>query len=203
MNRALYIAKTGLEAQEFRLATISNNIANANTFAYKKGRAEFVDLMYQNVRQPGAKANANEDSTLPSGLQVGTGTKAIGVQKIHSEGNMIVTDNQLDLAINGRGFFRALDQNGTEMYFRDGSLQLNQNGNLVTSSGFLLEPSITIPNDTTEIFITQDGEVSVKQPGTAAPSIVGQIELTTFPNPSGLTSRIVFKYSGSYFFITF
>lgn len=188
MNRALYIAKTGLEAQDFRLATISNNIANANTFAYKKGRAEFVDLLYQNVRQPGAKANTNEDSTLPSGLQVGTGTKAVGVQKIHGQGNISITENQLDIAIDGRGFFRAVDQNGTEMYFRDGSFQMNQNGNLVTSSGFLVEPAITIPNDTTEIFISQDGEVSVKQPGTAAPTIVGQLELTTFPNPSGLNS---------------
>ncbi len=188
MNRALYIAKTGLEAQDFRLATISNNIANANTFAYKKGRAEFVDLMYQNVRQPGTKANANEDSTLPSGLQVGTGTKAVGVQKIHTQGNIVVTDNQLDVAVNGRGYFRAVDQNGQEMYFRDGSFQLNQNGEIVTSSGFLLEPAITVPNDTTEIFITGDGEVSVKQPGTIAPAVIGQIELTTFPNPSGLNS---------------
>ena len=188
MNRALYIAKTGLEAQDFRLATISNNIANANTFAYKKGRAEFVDLMYQNVRQPGAKATSNDDNTLPSGLQLGTGTKAVGVQKIHSQGNVMVTENKLDIAIDGRGFFKALDQNGTQMYFRDGSFQLNQNGDLVTSSGYLLEPAINIPLDTTEIFITQDGEVSVKQSGVATPSIVGQIELTTFPNPSGLTS---------------
>lgn len=188
MNRALYVAKTGLEAQDFRLAAISNNIANANTFSYKKGRAEFVDLMYQNVRQPGAKANANEDSTLPSGLQLGTGTKAIGVQKIHSQGNMMITDNQLDVAIDGRGFFKTLDQNGTEMFFRDGSFQLNQNGDVVTSSGHLIEPAINIPLDVTEIFISPDGEVSVQQPGVAAPSIVGQIEVTTFPNPSGLSS---------------
>lgn len=186
MNHALFIAKTGLEAQEFRLATIANNIANANTFGFKKGRAEFVDLMYQNVRQPGAKANANEDSTLPSGLQIGTGTKAIGVQKIHTQGNIIVTDNKLDVSINGRGFFKALDQNGVEMFFRDGSFQLNQNGDMVTSSGHLLEPAINIPADAVEIFITQDGEVSVKQPGDPTPAVVGQIELSTFLNPSGL-----------------
>lgn len=186
MNHALFIAKTGLEAQEFRLATIANNIANANTFGFKKGRAEFVDLMYQNVRQPGAKANANEDSTLPSGLQIGTGTKAIGVQKIHTQGNIIVTDNKLDVSINGRGFFKALDQNGVEMFFRDGSFQLNQNGDMVTSSGHLLEPAINIPADAIEIFITQDGEVSVKQPGDPTPAVVGQIELSTFLNPSGL-----------------
>ncbi len=186
MNRALYIAKTGLEAQTFRLAAISNNIANANTFAFKKGRAEFVDLMYQNVRQPGAKATSNEDNTFPSGLQLGTGTKAVGVQKIFSQGNLMVTDNQLDVAIQGRGFFRALDQNGNEMYFRDGSFQTNQNSDLVTSSGYLVEPAINIPLDATEVFIGKDGEVSVKQPGVAQPSVVGQLELTTFPNPSGL-----------------
>lgn len=186
MNRTLYIAKTGLEAQDFRLATISNNLANANTFAYKKGRAEFVDLMYQNVRQPGAKATNNDENTYPSGLQLGTGVKAVGVQKVFSQGNIMITDNQLDVAVQGRGFFRAIDQNGNEMYFRDGSFQTNQNGDLVTSSGFLLEPAINIPLDTTEIFISRDGEVSVKQPGVAQPAIVGQMELATFPNPSGL-----------------
>ncbi|GKT11108.1 MAG: flagellar basal-body rod protein FlgG [Thiomicrorhabdus sp.] len=186
MNRALYVAKTGLEAQQFRLAAISNNIANANTYAYKAGRAEFDDLMYQNVRQPGAQASQNESSTLPSGLQLGTGVKAIGVQKIHTQGNLVVTDNQLDLAIEGKGFFQALDQNGDLMYTRDGSFQVNQDGDVVTSSGYLLEPNINIPQNSTDISITRDGAVFVTEPGNTAQTQVGQIELSTFMNPAGL-----------------
>ena len=188
MNRALYIAKTGLEAQQFRLAAISNNLANANTYAYKTGRAEFDDLLYQNVRQPGAQATQDESNTLPSGLQLGTGVKAIGVQKIHTQGNLMVTDNQLDIAIEGKGFFQALDQEGNLMYTRDGSFQVNQNGDVVTSSGYLLEPNINIPQDSTNISITRDGAVFVSQPGQVAQNQVGQIELTTFINPAGLES---------------
>ncbi len=188
MNRALYIAKTGLEAQQFRLAAISNNLANANTYAYKTGRAEFDDLLYQNVRQPGAQATQDESNTLPSGLQLGTGVKAIGVQKIHTQGNLMVTDNQLDIAIEGKGFFQTLDQEGNLMYTRDGSFQVNQNGDVVTSSGYLLEPNINIPQDSTNISITRDGAVFVSQPGQVAQNQVGQIELTTFINPAGLES---------------
>ena len=188
MNRALYIAKTGLEAQQFRLAAISNNLANANTYAYKAGRAEFDDLLYQNVRQPGAQATQDETNTLPSGLQLGTGVKAIGVQKIHTQGNLMVTDNQLDVAIEGKGFFQALDQDGNLMYTRDGSFQMNQNGDVVTSSGYLLEPNINIPQDVTNISITRDGAVYITQPGNVTQNQVGQIELTTFINPAGLES---------------
>ncbi len=188
MNRALYIAKTGLEAQQFRLAAISNNLANANTYAYKAGRAEFDDLLYQNVRQPGAQATQDETNTLPSGLQLGTGVKAIGVQKIHTQGNLMVTDNQLDVAIEGKGFFQALDQDGNLMYTRDGSFQMNQNGDVVTSSGYLLEPNINIPQDATNISITRDGAVYITQPGNVEQNQVGQIELTTFINPAGLES---------------
>lgn len=188
MNRALYIAKTGLEAQQFRLAAISNNLANANTFAYKAGRAEFDDLLYQNVRQPGAQATQDETNTLPSGLQLGTGVKAIGVQKIHTQGNLMVTDNQLDVAIEGKGFFQALDQEGDLMYTRDGSFQMNQNGDVVTSSGYLLEPNVNVPQDTTSISITRDGAVYVTQPGNVDQNQVGQIELATFMNPAGLES---------------
>jgi flagellar basal-body rod protein FlgG len=188
MNRALYVAKTGLEAQQFRLAAISNNLANANTYAYKAGRAEFDDLLYQNVRQPGAQASQDEANTLPSGLQLGTGVKAIGVQKIHTQGNLMVTDNQLDVAIEGKGFFQALDQEGNLMYTRDGSFQVNQNGDMVTSSGYLLEPNINIPADTTEVVISRDGVVYVTQPGNVAQNQVGQIELAVFINPAGLES---------------
>lgn len=188
MNRALYVAKTGLEAQQFRLAAISNNLANANTYAYKAGRAEFDDLIYQNVRQPGAQATQDEVNTLPSGLQLGTGVKAVGVQKIHTQGNLMVTDNQLDLAIEGKGFFQVLDQEGNLMYTRDGSFQVNQNGDVVTSSGYLLEPNINIPVDTTEISISRDGAVFISQPGNVGQNQVGQIELATFINPAGLES---------------
>jgi len=186
MNHALYIAKTGLEAQQTRLASISNNLANANTYAYKSGRAEFHDLMYQNVRQPGAKATQDDANTLPSGLQIGTGVKAVGIQKIHTQGNMIVTDNQLDIAIEGKGFFQALDANGNMMYTRDGSFEINQNGDVVTSSGYLLEPNINIPQDATEVSITSDGAVFVSQPGNTEQQQVGQIDLATFINPAGL-----------------
>lgn len=186
MNHALYIAKTGLEAQQFRLAAISNNIANANTYGFKAGRAEFNDLIYQNVRQPGAQATQDEANTLPSGLQLGTGVKAIGVQKIHTQGNIMVTDNQLDLAVEGKGFFQVLDQDGNLMYTRDGSFEINQNGDIVTSSGYLLEPNINVPQDTLEISITSDGAVFVSQPGNVGQNQIGQIELATFINPAGL-----------------
>jgi flagellar basal-body rod protein FlgG len=188
MNRALYVAKTGLEAQQFRLAAISNNLANANTYAYKSGRAEFEDLLYQNVRQPGAQATQDESNTLPSGLQLGTGVKAIGVQKIHTQGNLMVTDNQLDVAIEGKGFFQTLDQDGNLMYTRDGSFQVNQNGDMVSSSGYLLEPNINIPQDATNISITRDGAVFVSQPNQVEQNQVGQLELAAFINPAGLES---------------
>lgn len=188
MNRALYVAKTGVEGQAFRLAAISNNLANANTYAFKTGRAEFNDLMYQNVRQPGAQATQNEENTLPSGLQLGTGVKAIGVQKIFTQGNAMITDNQLDVMIEGRGFLRALDQDGNLLYTRDGSLQVNQNGDMVTSSGYLLDPGINIPNNITNITISRDGQVSGKEPGAIQPTVLGQIELSTFINPAGLES---------------
>lgn len=186
MNRALYVAKTGLEAQTFRLAAISNNLANANTYGYKTGRAEFDDLLYQNVRQPGAQATQDETNTLPSGLQLGVGVKAIGVQKIFTQGNLMMTENQLDLAIDGKGFFQALDQDGNIMYTRDGSFQVNQNGDLVTSSGYLVEPNINIPQDATEVIVARDGTVSVKQPGNTQLNQVGQIQIATFINPAGL-----------------
>ncbi|HID00463.1 MAG TPA: flagellar basal-body rod protein FlgG [Piscirickettsiaceae bacterium] len=188
MIRAMYVAKTGLEAQQVRLAAISNNLANANTYGYKAGRAEFEDLLYQNVRQPGAQGTQDEANTLPSGLQLGTGVKTIGVQKLHTQGNLIITDQQLDIAINGKGFFQVLDQNGQIMYTRDGSFQLNQNGDIVTSSGYLLEPNINVPQNATEIMISQDGQVSVKIPGDTAPNVIGQIQLATFINPAGLES---------------
>lgn len=186
MNKALYVAKTGLEAQTFRLTNISNNLANANTYGFKAGRAEFHDLMYQSIRQPGASANGNEDSTFPSGLQLGTGVKAVGVQKLHTQGNMTVTNQELDVAIEGKGFFRVLNQDGGIEYTRDGSFQVNQNGDLVTSSGRFVDPNINIPLNTTEVIIAGDGTVSAKLPGEVAPQNLGQLTLSTFLNPAGL-----------------
>lgn len=188
MNRALYVAKTGLEAQQFRLAAISNNLANANTYGYKTGRAEFEDLLYQNVRMPGAQNGQDEANTLPSNLQLGVGVKAIGVQKIHTQGNLMITDNQLDLAVDGKGFFQVLDPEGNIMYTRDGSFEINQNGDVVTSSGYLLEPNINVPENVTEIMIGRDGVVFAKVPGEIEPLDLGQLELATFINPSGLES---------------
>lgn len=188
MNRALYVAKTGLEAQDFRLAAISNNIANANTYGFKAGRAEFSDLLYQNIRQPGAQASQDESSTLPSGLQLGTGVKAIGVQKIHTQGNAMITDNQFDVMIQGKGFFQVLDADGNLNYTRDGSFEINQNGDLVTSTGQLIEPNINVPLNATEVFISPDGTVAAKLPGEPVPAQLGQLELATFINPAGLES---------------
>ena len=188
MIRAMYVAKTGLEAQQTRLAAISNNLANANTYGYKAGRAEFEDLLYQNVRQPGAQGTQDEINTLPSGLQLGAGVRTVGIQKLHTQGNLIITDQQLDWAINGKGFFRVLDQNGQVMYTRDGSFQVNQEGNIVTSSGYLLDPPITVPREATEVMVSEDGEVSVRIPGDVNPNVIGQIQLSTFINPAGLES---------------
>lgn len=188
MNHALYVAKTGLEAQQTRLTTISNNLANSNTYAYKAGRAEFQDLMYQNVRQAGAQATQDETNTLPSGLQIGTGVQTVGVQKMYTQGNLIMTENQFDLAVEGKGFFRALDQNGNEMYTRDGSFQVNQNGDMVTSSGYLVQPNIQIPQDASSVTVGKDGTVYARIPGQAQEQNIGQITLSTFVNPAGLES---------------
>jgi flagellar basal-body rod protein FlgG len=187
MNRALYVAKTGLEAQNTRLATISNNLANANTTGYKQGRAEFEDLIYQNVRQPGGYTN--QQTTLPSGLQLGVGTRVVAIQKMHQQGSLQNTGNQLDLAMQGKGFFQIQQLDGTIAYTRDGSFQLNQNGDIVTSGGLLLQPQITVPPNATEITVGTDGTVSATIPGQIEPQQLGQLEIATFINPAGLNSK--------------
>jgi flagellar basal-body rod protein FlgG len=187
MNRTLYVGKTGLEAQNTRLATISNNLANANTMGYKQGRAEFEDLLYQNVRQPGGFVN--QATNLPSGLQMGVGTKVVAVQKMYQQGSLVNTDNQLDIAIQGKGFFQVLQPDGTIGYTRDGSFKMNQLGDIVTSGGLLLQPQITVPPEARTITVGSDGTVSVKLDGQIEEAILGQIELTTFINPAGLESR--------------
>lgn len=184
MMPSLYVSKTGMDAQQTRLQVISHNLANANTTGFKKSRAAFEDLIYQNVRQTGAQAT--QDNELPSGLHLGTGVRVVSTEKIHSQGNVVLTDNSLDLAIQGRGFFQILQPDGNVAYSRDGSFQLNSNGDVVTSSGKPIQPALNVPQNTQSISIGSDGTVSVRIAGQAAPQQIGNIQLADFINPSGL-----------------
>lgn len=184
MHPALWISKTGLDAQQTNLSVIANNLANVKTTAFKRGRPVFEDLLYQTVRQPGAQSS--QTTQLSSGLMMGTGVKASSTQKIHTQGNLIQTDNALDLAINGNGFFQVAMPDGTVGYSRDGQFQLDATGNMVTSSGYSLQPSITIPANTLSITIGNDGTVSAMVAGSASPTQVGQIQLAQFTNTAGL-----------------
>ena len=184
MNQTLWIAKTGLEAQQTRMSVISNNLANVNTTGFKKSRAVFEDLIYQTVRQPGAQSS--QDTELPSGLMLGTGVRTVATEKLFSQGNVVQTDNPLDVAIEGRGFFQILMPDGSEAYTREGAFQLSRDGQLVTASGYELQPGIVIPENAQSITISRDGIVSVTVPGSAAPTEVGTIQLADFVNPGGL-----------------
>lgn len=181
---SLWIAKTGLDAQQTRMSVISHNLANVNTTGFKRGRAIFEDLLYQNIRQVGAQST--QDTILPSGLQLGTGVRTVATEKLHTQGNITQTNNSLDVAIGGRGFFQILMPNGDINYSRDGTFKIDETGQMVTSSGYTLEPSITIPNDALSVTIGADGIVSVLQPGNASPSQIGNIQLADFINPVGL-----------------
>jgi len=187
MMRSLWISKTGMEAQQTQLDHISNNLANAATNGYKKSHAVFEDLMYQNLRQTGA--NSTEQTTLPTGLQVGLGTRAVATSRSFTQGNLQQSGNSLDLAIRGNGFFEIQMPDGTTGYTRDGAFQVNAQGQVVTSNGFLLQPGITIPANAQSITVGQDGTVSVAVPGQTAPQTVGQLQLTNFVNPAGLEPR--------------
>lgn len=187
MIRSLYIAKTGLEAQQTNLDVISNNLANVSTNGFKKSRAVFEDLLYQNVRQPGAQSS--QQSNLPSGLQIGTGVRTVATERIHTQGNPQQTGNDKDVMVNGPGYFPVLLPDGTQAYTRDGSFQKDQNGQLVTSSGFVVQPAITIPNNAESISVGRDGTVSVKIAGETQLTQVGALQLATFINPAGLESR--------------
>ncbi|MEE4361545.1 MAG: flagellar basal-body rod protein FlgG [Pseudomonadales bacterium] len=184
MNPALWIAKTGLDAQQTRMGVISNNLANVNTTAFKRGRASFQDLMYQNLRQVGAQSSQN--TQLPSGLNLGTGVRTVSTQKIFTQGNISQTGNSFDLAIDGRGFFQVLRPDGTQAYTRDGSFQINAEGRMVTNDGYELQPSIVLPPDAQSVTISQDGLVSAQLPGQAQASTIGAIQLADFANPAGL-----------------
>jgi flagellar basal-body rod protein FlgG len=184
MNQALWIAKTGLDAQQTRMSVISNNLANVNTAGFKQDRAVFEDLLYQVYRQPGAQSTTS--TTLPSGLMVGTGVRTVATEKLHQQGNIQSTDNPLDIAINGRGFFQVLMTDGSIAYTRDGSFQMDSTGQMVTSNGYPLQPSITIPTGAQSITVGTDGTVSVLESGNASPTVIGNIDLADFVNPTGL-----------------
>ena len=184
MNPALWVAKTGLDAQQTRMQVVSNNLANVNTTGFKKDRAKFEDLVYQTVRQAGGQSS--QETRLPTGLNLGTGVRVVATEKQHTQGNLVQTGNALDIAIQGRGFFQVLMPDGTLGYSRDGSFQMDDQGQLVTSGGYLLDPNITIPTDATSITIGRDGTVTVTQPGNAAAVQVGNLQLADFVNPAGL-----------------
>ncbi|MBV4475780.1 flagellar basal-body rod protein FlgG [Pseudomonas sp. B2M1-30] len=184
MLPALWVAKTGLSAQDTNLTTISNNLANVSTTGFKRDRAEFQDLLYQIKRQPGAQST--QDSELPSGLQVGTGVRIVGTQKNFTAGSLQTTEQPLDMAIDGRGFFQILQPDGTTSYTRDGTFHLDSNGQIVNASGFALEPAIVIPNNAQTFTVGRDGTVSITVPGNAASQVIGNLQTADFINPAGL-----------------
>ena len=187
MMRSLWISKTGMEAQQTQLDHISNNLANSGTNGYKRSHAVFEDLMYQNLRQAGA--NSSEQTQLPTGLQVGLGTRAVATSRQFSQGNLQQTTNTLDVAIKGQGFFQIQMPDGTTGYTRDGSFQTDANGQLVTNNGYVVQPGITIPANAQSVTIAPDGTVSVALPGQAVPQQLGQLQLASFVNPAGLEPR--------------
>ncbi|MDQ2077339.1 flagellar basal-body rod protein FlgG [Marinimicrobium sp. ABcell2] len=184
MHAALYVSKTGLSAQDKQLTTISNNLANVGTVGFKRDSAQFEDLLYQIQRQPGGQTT--QDTELPSGLQLGTGVRVVSTQKQFTEGSLQITDQPLDVAINGRGFLQVLQPDGTIGYTRNGQLQINGQGELVTSNGLLIEPGIVIPEDANQVTISQDGVVNAHFAGDPQPQQLGDIILADFVNPSGL-----------------
>ncbi|HXF08708.1 MAG TPA: flagellar basal-body rod protein FlgG [Candidatus Acidoferrales bacterium] len=184
MDPALWASKTGLDAQQTRMATIANNLANANTTGFKRGRVVFEDLIYQNLRQVGAQSS--QQTQYPSGLSLGTGVRVVATEKIFTQGNLVQSGNALDLAIQGRGFFQILMPDGSLGYTRDGSFNLNDQGQLVTANGYVVQPGITIPEGAQSITIGSDGTVTVQLAGQTAPIQLGALQIADFINPSGL-----------------
>ena len=187
MNSALWIAKTGLDAQQTHMAVTSNNLANVNTTGFKRSRAAFEDLMYQNDRQPGAQSS--QATQVPAGTMVGTGVRVVGTEKLFSQGELVQTNNPLDVAVQGRGMFQVTMPDGTVAYTRDGSFHLNSDGQIVTNSGYPLEPALTVPANAQSVTIGSDGTVSVALPGQAAPAQIGTVQTADFINPAGLEAR--------------
>lgn len=186
MLHSLHISRTGLDAQQTQLDVIANNLANVGTTGFKKARAVFEDLLYQVIRQPGAQSS--QQTQLPSGFQLGVGVRIVATERIHTQGGLQQTGNQLDVAINGRGFFQILLPDGSTAYTRDGSFQIDSQGTLVTASGYAVQPNITIPQDALTVTIARDGTVTITQAGVPAPTVVGQLQLAAFINPTGLQS---------------
>lgn len=184
MYPALWIAKTGLDAQQTRMSVISNNLANVSTTGFKRDRAAFEDLIYQNIRQVGAQSS--EDTQLPSGLALGTGVRTVATQKLHTQGNLAQTGNSFDMAVEGRGFFQVLHPDGSIVYTRDGTFGMSSTSQLVTSNGYAVEPSITIPANTMSVTVGSDGIVSALVSGSGTPTQIGTLTLADFVNPTGL-----------------
>ncbi len=186
MQRSLWISKTGLEAQQTQMDVISNNLANVSTNGFKKSRAVFQDLLYQTINQPGAQSS--QQTMYPSGMQLGTGVRPVAAERIQTQGNLQQTGNNLDVAINGNGFFQVLMPDGTTAYTRDGSFQTDNQGNLVTSGGYMVQPAITVPLNSTSLTIGRDGTVSATQAGVVTPLQIGSLQLATFVNATNLQS---------------
>lgn len=186
MNPALWISKTGLDAQQMRMSVISNNLANVSTHGYKKERANFEDLFYQNLKTAGGQTSAS--TTSPGNVHLGTGVRVVSTDKQHSQGNIIQTENSLDVAINGRGFFQVSMPDGTTSYTRDGAFKVDGQGNVVTSHGYQVLPGLNVPQGTTSINIGDDGTMTAQVAGTTAPTQIGQITLVDFMNPVGLNA---------------
>lgn len=184
MEPALWVSKTGLDAQDKNIANIANNLANVNTTGFKKGRAVFEDLLYQNLRQAGAQATQNTE--IPVGINMGTGVRLTATQKIFTQGSIQNTQNPLDVAIQGRGFLQVLLPDGTQSYTRDGTLQIDSQGQVVTADGYIVQPPLSIPPQTLSVTIGTDGTVSALVAGNTTPTQIGVIQLNDFINPAGL-----------------
>ncbi len=186
MIRALWTASTGMEAQQLNIDIISHNLANVNTTGFKKSKADYQDLLYQEIKSAGASSSPS--TALPTGLEVGQGVKTVSTEKIFSQGSFKETENELDLAIDGEGFFQITTPDGALAYTRTGEFKVDGEGRIVTSDGYTVEPSITVPSDALTVTISSDGIVSATQSGSSTPTEIGNIELARFVNPGGLQS---------------
>lgn len=197
MQRSMFIAATGMEAQRLNIDVISNNLANVNTNGFKKSRADFQELLYQDMQTAGAESAAGNE--IPTGIQLGLGVEPAAIQKIFKQGDFVSTENPLDLVIEGDGFFQITMPEGDTAYTRAGSFKLDSSGRIVNSNGYPLEPAITIPSDTLQLTVASDGTVSVLQPGSTSTTSIGQIEIAQFINPGGLKAlgKNLFTESGS------
>jgi flagellar basal-body rod protein FlgG len=187
MNLALWASKTGLDAQQTRMAVVSNNLANVNTTGFKRGRPVFEDLLYQNVRQVGAQTS--QDTQYPTGMYLGTGVRIAATEKLYTQGSLVQTGGNFDVAVQGRGFFQVLLPDGSNAYTRDGSFQIDSQGQLVTATGYQVQPPISIPDSAQSVTIGADGTVTVVNAGDPQPVVVGQLQLVDFINSGGLEPR--------------